>query len=202
MRRHNSGTNLSQRLPRYCSTTLFIFGLALAGCAGHPKGVMAPVLVTGATGGSSVEMLVVTSRVPSDDPATLFTGERSPRPFMNDITVSIPSDAKRKSGTVQWPKKLPPNPETEFAVTRVNQLNSVEQGRTWFRQHAVGSHALVFVHGFNNRYEDSVFRFAQIVHDSGAKVAPILFTWPSRASVFDYNYDKESTNYSRVSSRP
>ncbi len=33
---------------------------------------------------------------------------------------------------------------------------------------------------------------------SGAKVAPILFTWPSRASVFDYNYDKESTNYSRV----
>ncbi len=159
---------------------------------------MAPVLLTGATGGPKVDMLVVTSRVPSDDPATLFTGERSPRPYLNEITVSIPSGAKRKSGTVQWPKRLPPNPETEFAVTSVNQLNSVEEGRTWFRQHAGGGHALVFVHGFNNRYEDSVFRFAQIVHDSGAKVAPILFTWPSRASVFDYNYDKESTNYSRV----
>lgn len=198
MRRHHSGPKLQQLLPRYCSASLLVFGLVLGGCAGHPKGVMAPVLATSATGGSSVDMLVVTSRVPSDDPATLFTGERSPRPYMNDITVSIPSDAKRKSGTVQWPKKLPPNPETEFAVTRVRQLNSVEEGRNWFRQHTVGGHALVFVHGFNNRYEDSVFRFAQIVHDSGAQVAPILFTWPSRASVFDYNYDKESTNYSRV----
>jgi esterase/lipase superfamily enzyme len=26
---------------------------------------------------------------------------------------------------------------------------------------------------------------------------PVVFTWPSRASIFDYNYDKESTNYSR-----
>jgi esterase/lipase superfamily enzyme len=43
-----------------------------------------------------------------------------------------------------------------------------------------------------------VFRFAQIVHHSGAKVAPILFTWPSRATLFDYKYDRESTNYSRT----
>ena len=56
---------------------------------------------------------------------------------------------------------------------------------------------LIFVHGFNNRYEDAVYRYAQIVHDSGTDVAPVIFTWPSRASVFDYNYDKESTNYSR-----
>jgi esterase/lipase superfamily enzyme len=57
---------------------------------------------------------------------------------------------------------------------------------------------MVFVHGFNNRFADAVFRYAQIVHDSGANVTPILFTWPSRGSVFDYNYDKESTNFSRT----
>jgi esterase/lipase superfamily enzyme len=56
----------------------------------------------------------------------------------------------------------------------------------------------VFVHGFNNTYEDSVFRLAQIVHDSGMQATPILFTWPSRASLFGYEYDKESTNYSRT----
>ena len=66
-------------------------------------------------------------------------------------------------------KKVPPNPETDFAVTRVQQLHSVEEGRAWFRQHVVGGHAMVFVHGFNNRYEDSVFRFAQIIHDSGRR---------------------------------
>jgi len=25
---------------------------------------------------------------------------------------------------------------------------------------------LIFVHGFNNRFDDAVYRFAQIVHDS------------------------------------
>ncbi|TGV43277.1 alpha/beta hydrolase, partial [Mesorhizobium sp. M2D.F.Ca.ET.160.01.1.1] len=39
---------------------------------------------------------------------------------------------------------------------------------------------------------------AQFIHDSRAKVVPILFTWPSRASVLGYNYDKESTNFSRT----
>ena len=59
------------------------------------------------------------------------------------------------------------------------------------------SQVLVFVHGFNNRFEDAVFRFAQIIHDSRADVAPVLFTWPSKGSVFAYGYDRESANYSR-----
>jgi len=160
---------------------------------------MAPVAETAPVPGTStVDMLVATTRVPSGDPNTLFSGERSARPFLTDIAVSIPPDKNRKAGSVQWPKKLPPNPETDFAVTRVKQLPSVESGEAWFRAHNKNGHVMVFVHGFNNRYEDAVFRFAQIVHDSDAQVTPILFTWPSRARVFDYNYDKESTNYSRT----
>jgi esterase/lipase superfamily enzyme len=38
---------------------------------------------------------------------------------------------------------------------------------------------------------------AQIVHDSGADVAPVLFTWPSRGSIFEYGYDRERANFSR-----
>ncbi|NKF34100.1 alpha/beta hydrolase, partial [Pseudomonas sp. BGM005] len=71
-------------------------------------------------------------------------------------------------------------------------------GRVWFRQHVNGGHALVFIHGFNNTYEDSVFRLAQIVHDSKMQATPVLFTWPSRAEITAYQYDKESTNYSRT----
>jgi pimeloyl-ACP methyl ester carboxylesterase len=56
---------------------------------------------------------------------------------------------------------------------------------------------LLFVHGFNNRYEKAVYRFAQIAHDSKTDATPVMFTWPSRGSVFEYPYDKESTNYSR-----
>jgi len=56
---------------------------------------------------------------------------------------------------------------------------------------------LVFIHGFNNRFEDSVYRFAQIVHDSGTTSVPILVTWPSRGRLTAYGYDRESTNYTR-----
>ena len=58
---------------------------------------------------------------------------------------------------------------------------------------------LIFVHGFNNRFDDAVYRFAQIVHDSKAEAVPILFTWPSRGSIEmkSYTYDRESANYSR-----
>jgi esterase/lipase superfamily enzyme len=173
-----------------------ILTLLLSAC-GHPQGVMQPIALSKPVpGATTVDMLVATSRQPSGDPATLFNGERSPRPYLTDVAVSIPP--KRAAGTVEWPKKLPPDPRTDFAVTRVTELNTKADGRKWFSEHMAGGHALVFVHGFNNRYEDSVFRFAQIVHDSGAQVTPILFTWPSRARLFDYNYDKESTNYSRT----
>jgi len=174
--------------------------MALSGCGGHVKGVMEPLnLAEEPKGNAVVDMLVATSRRPSDNPATLFSGERSTSPSITDVAVSIPSSKERVAGTVQWPKKLPPNPERDFAVVRVQPVKTVQEGHDWVRRHSKGGHAMVFIHGFNNTYEDSVFRFAQIVHDSGADVTPILFTWPSRAKVFDYNYDKESTNYSRTS---
>ncbi|WP_280171146.1 alpha/beta hydrolase [Agrobacterium pusense] len=170
--------------------------LLLSSC-GHPHGVMAPVEVKGTSPKTSqVDMLVATTRQPSGDPATLFSGERSPKPYLTDVAVSIPPN--RKAGDVQWPRRLPANPATDFAVTRVRQIETIPQGRAWFRQHIEGGHALVFIHGFNNRYEDSVFRFAQIVHDSGMKATPVLFTWPSRAQLTAYEYDRESTNYSRT----
>jgi len=157
---------------------------------------MEPVSIATGTKTAKVDMLVATTRQSSGDPRTLFNGERSPKPSMTDVEVSIPP--KRASGTVQWPSKLPPNPSTDFAVTRVRQVQTVGEGRAWFRQHIEGGHALVFIHGFNNKYEDSVFRLAQIVHDSGMQATPILFTWPSRAQLTGYEYDKESTNYSRT----
>ena len=58
-------------------------------------------------------------------------------------------------------------------------------------------HVLLFVHGYNTRFEEAVYRFAQIAHDAGAPVVPVLFTWPSRGRLFDYVYDRESATYSR-----
>ena len=58
---------------------------------------------------------------------------------------------------------------------------------------------LVFVHGFNNRFDEAVYRLAQIVQDSKAPVIPVLFSWPSKGLLHldAYKYDFESANESR-----
>lgn len=168
----------------------------LAGCGGRPEGVLTPV-AAGTPGVSTVDLMAVTTREATSDPGKLFSGERSSKISLTDIRISIPPDQMRQIGDVQWPKKLPPDPSKEFATIGANEVTR-DEARTWFRREAKGrKHVLLFVHGFNNTYEDAVYRFAQIVHDSGTDAVPILFTWPSRGSVFAYQYDRESTNYSR-----
>ena len=109
--------------------------------------------------------------------------------------MSIPPDAVRTVGEVQWPRRLPPDPAKEFAVVSASYIDT-EEARRWFQEkigRAPHHDTLIFVHGFNNRFDSAVFRFAQIVHDSGTTAVPVLFTWPSRGSVLAYGYDREST---------
>ena len=146
-------------------------------------------------------MLVATTRTRAESPAFLFGGGRAPEASFADITVSIPPDANRKIGEVQWPQQLPGNPAADFVTLKADIISKDQATASLSRLlgQSREKQALVFVHGFNNRFEDSVYRFAQILHDSGAApdVAPILFTWPSKGSVFAYGYDRDSANYSR-----
>jgi len=168
----------------------------LAGC-GRPVGVLEPI-AAGPPDAAQVDLLVATTRAPSRDPGVLFSGERESRIALTDIAVSIPPADHRQAGQVQWPSSLPPNPQTDFATLAVTPLTGSRQPQAWLKQHLPRSRrVLVFVHGFNNRFEDAVYGFAQIAHDSGADAAPILFTWPSRGSIFQYIYDRESTIFSR-----
>ncbi|MGR9140858.1 alpha/beta hydrolase [Rhizobium leguminosarum] len=186
-----------RRASRAALTGLLVATMVLAGCGGRPVGVM-QAAGTVAPGTSKVDLLVATTRAADDNPAVLFSGERGTGLAVNAVDVSIPPEANRKVGQVQWPSRLPADPLRDFVTVSVDPLDGERAGETWLKTHMPKSRrVLVFVHGFNNRYEDAVYRFAQIVHDSHADVAPVVFTWPSRGSIFDYNYDKESTNYSR-----
>jgi esterase/lipase superfamily enzyme len=55
-----------------------------------------------------------------------------------------------------------------------------------------GKEAFVFVHGYNVSFEDAATRTAQLAYDFGFKGAPILYSWPSRASLFGYLDDEKS----------
>ena len=56
---------------------------------------------------------------------------------------------------------------------------------------------LIFVHGYNTSFSESIFKLAQIVWDTQFAGAPIAFSWPSRATWADYDYDRASALFSR-----
>ncbi|MCI0598178.1 MAG: alpha/beta hydrolase [Beijerinckiaceae bacterium] len=176
---------------------VLLVAVGLAGCAAQ-RGLLVPVAAS-APGASEVEIIVATTRKRAD-PAEMFSGSRGKSNLdFADIVVSIPPDSVRQIGEVQRPSQVPGNPATDFVALKAQyetRSDALVNFRRLLRQ-TPGKHVLLFVHGFNNRFEDAVFRFAQIVHDSGADVVPVLFTWPSRGSVFDYGYDHESASFSR-----
>jgi esterase/lipase superfamily enzyme len=55
----------------------------------------------------------------------------------------------------------------------------------------------VFVHGFNNNFQESLFRLAQLQADAKIDGIPILFSWPSQGQVAAYATDQDAANYSR-----
>lgn len=191
---------MSGRLADLTGRPLFLaLALLLAGCAGRPEGNLIPVAAS-APDATRIEMLVATTRAPVAEPAgMMFGGERAIGLNFADIVVSIPPDATRKIGEVQWPSSAPGDPEREFVTLSARTFN-LAQARAEFDRRLAGSSAkrvLIFVHGYNTRFEEAVYRFAQITHDSGADVLPLLFTWPSRGSALAYLYDRESATYSR-----
>jgi esterase/lipase superfamily enzyme len=171
-----------------------------AGCSNRPaQGVLIPMKEQVA-GTAQVPILVATTRKKAaEDPGEMFGGERSDSLSYAAITVSIPPD--RKVGHVNWPAGLPGDPKRDFMTVSADYIDQ----RAFAAQVAdtarrtKNPRVLIFVHGFNNRFDDAVYRFAQIVHDSKAEAVPVLFTWPSRGTVQlkSYTYDRESANYSR-----
>jgi esterase/lipase superfamily enzyme len=55
--------------------------------------------------------------------------------------------------------------------------------------------AFVYIHGFNNTFEDSVFVSAELWHFMGHSGIPIVYSWPSKKSIWGYGYDRESSEF-------
>ncbi|ATQ57790.1 alpha/beta hydrolase [Paracoccus yeei] len=182
-------------MPVRLAILLVLLSGMLSACSPRPTGLMQPVVAPVETG-PAVDVLVATNRQMLTDRAERYGGRRDPQLHLDAVKVGIP--ANRPSGTIQWPRARPPQPTTDFHVRQVQDISSVAQGRAWMRQHRVGGHVLLFVHGFNTTYGEAVYRLAQIAHDGDVAATPILFTWPSRGSPVGYNYDRESALYSRT----
>ena len=176
--------------------------LLCCSCASRPlQGVLVPNAQS-ADGATRVPILVATTRERSvRDPGELFSSDRAPEVSYASIVVSIPPDSTRKLGEVQWPASLPGDPQRDFVTVSAEYLGdkSVSSALTTEAKQTRRSKVLVFVHGFNTRFDEAVYRLAQIVHDSNAPAIPVLFSWPSRGEVrlVAYTSDRESANSSR-----
>jgi esterase/lipase superfamily enzyme len=169
-----------------------------AGCSSRPYGTL--VAGTTAPDASKVDLLVATTRAPVlEPPGVMFGGSRGRGLDFADIVVSIPPAGTRQPGDLPLPSSLPANPERDFVTLRADRMD-LAQAKANFDAHirrTPGRRVLIFVHGFNTRFEEAVYRFAQIVYDARVNVAPVLFTWPSGGNVTDYVYDRDSAMYSR-----
>ena len=156
--------NTATRRNAVRSVMLTLLAVTLAACATAPEAVMAPIGAT-APDASVVSMLVATTRAETGEVGEPYSGERGSAVDVNEVEVSIPPDRNRRIGEVQWPKKLPPDPERDFATVSARKIDGIGDARKWLAKHQNHSgRLLLFVHGFNTRYENSVYRFAQIFH--------------------------------------
>jgi esterase/lipase superfamily enzyme len=56
---------------------------------------------------------------------------------------------------------------------------------------------LLYVHGFNQTFETAALDAARLADGISFRGETMLFSWPSKAKLFDYGYDRESAMWSR-----
>jgi esterase/lipase superfamily enzyme len=57
---------------------------------------------------------------------------------------------------------------------------------------------VLFVHGFNNSFDEGVIRIAQAWHLAGRLGVPVVYSWPAGSGIFGYGYDRESGEFTIV----
>lgn len=201
---------LEQALPRKHGGRFFglilinaVLPLVLSGCGRAPDLIGVDnvnVPVDSVVQASRQKIFIATTRQASDVTNVFFADRRAPELGLASVVVSIPPT--HEPGRLERPKRLPPDPRTEFAVIDpvvyaqdqafINALNQELASRS-----AKNRTILFFVHGYNNTFSDSVLRLAQFIEDSAFDGVPVLFSWASGAKPLKYVYDLNSALIAR-----
>jgi esterase/lipase superfamily enzyme len=178
------------------ATVMVVVFAVLAGCG--TRGSIAIVDPVAARASTPKTVIVATSRAPAPAPE-FFTSERSHVTNFATFEVAIPPE--RRPGTVEYPKGKP-DPERDFLVTGAQRLDGergfiAEVNRELAELPSGSRSGVLFVHGFNSNFAESLFKDAQLRHDLKTPGIGVMFTWPSAAKFLGYVADRESTLFSR-----
>jgi esterase/lipase superfamily enzyme len=174
--------------------TLFV----LTACT--PRG--APVIDATARGIGHIETVFVgTTRGQDSATGEDFGIARSFAERYARYDVSIPPN--HETGKISWPKRhRPPDPAHDFLTADREVYADSKAFRDdlskALRAAPKGQReAFVFVHGYNNTFAEGVYRLAQLGQDLGTQGVLVSYSWPSRASVLGYVYDRDSVLFAR-----
>lgn len=132
-----------------------------------------------------------TGRLAADE---VFGGERGPMTF-GTAEVSVPRD--RAVGSLPLPTsfltfEFRPDPERHMILNSVTPVTDRESFMAAVAARIDAStrkEVFVFIHGYNTSFEGAALRTAQLAVDMNLDGAPILYSWPSRASLLAYAAD-------------
>lgn len=185
---------------RYVATSVMLgAAIALSGCAGGPSHRLLDAVAA-----EPQELLathriyVATTRAAAEDRKEVFSGERSVDLNFARVDVTVPK--VHQPGVVEQPRSdARRDPARHFAAGEVALYPREEGFANGLRESLkrTDGRALIFVHGYRTPFDNSVYRAAQIVHDSGYRGTPVLFSWASTGRTVDYIYDNNSATVAR-----
>lgn len=168
----------------------------LAGCSARPGAEVLVPVSSLAPEAELITVYVATTRARAAPDSNVFTDQPSRDLNYAAFTISIPPT--HQPGHIEWPKGEA-DPARDFVVVKQELLdrNSFKQ-LTAAEGRGKGRHRYgVFVHGYNNNFQEALFRVAQLSADTGQRGTAVLFDWPSAAKVAGYVTDKDNATYSR-----
>lgn len=124
-------------------------------------------------------------------------GRRSGALECGRAIVHVPPLSTRSRGSLPLPNLLQAliNPDREdfVKIRKIEALSSREFMRLTRRDYRLTKQdgLLLFVHGYNNSFNDAMMRLAQVSHDMPFSGVPVLFSWPSSNFFHRYTADAD-----------
>lgn len=178
------------------AVTAIASSIALSGCSSRPtEGVLSPTVIAAPnpTVTEGVTLIAATNRAKSKS-GLGYTREWEKGLHFERYRFSVPTN--RDGTNISYPNSKP-KPGRDYLVTGRENLTADDFVSKIVDDPAFDGTASVFVHGYNNSFEEALYRTAQMTADVDAARPPVLFAWPSAGSVMGYVADRDASLYSR-----